>query len=121
MHAKALLVLSVTLLLWCPPDVKCLQNATVPEADVGTDPFEGIAEAISKSLDKLMELITKVIAMLNRAFLYILRVSYVTIGLLGVVLYFLHLDKRRGYDFMKSAILMFLVTEAIFILFPILR
>jgi hypothetical protein len=62
---------------------------------------------------------TQVLSAVNKAAIDITRAAYVTILLIGILLYFTHLQRRLGRDMITGAIVLALISE--FILPTVLR
>ena len=59
-------------------------------------------------------MMSQVLATVDSTVVEIARAAYVTVLLLGVLLYFSHLEKRLGKDLIKGGVVLALLSELVF-------
>jgi len=77
-----------------------------PPPDVG-----GIIQNIAQQFAALMSV---VLATLDTTVIEITRLAYVSVLLLGLLLYFSHAEKRLGKDLIKGGIVLAVLSEFVF-------
>ena len=69
---------------------------------------------IQQWAQQFAEIMSQVLATVDTTVVEIARAAYVTVLLVGVLLYFSHLEKRLGKDLIKGGVVLALLSELVF-------
>ncbi|MBI3841281.1 MAG: hypothetical protein HY297_04955 [Thaumarchaeota archaeon] len=73
-----------------------------------------IGSLVHQMAQQFISTMSVVLATVDSAVVEIARVAYVTVLLVGVLLYFTHLEKRLGKDLIKGGVVLAVLSEFVF-------
>jgi|GEM_PF-5957123 len=84
-----------------------LQVTTTNEGKTIEDTFEDLGEKFVQIVERMLSIIKAVVAQ-------VARISYATVGMVGVLLYYSRVNKKIGMDLIKGAIILAVIAEVVF-------
>ena len=76
--------------------------------------LQDIGTVVQQMAQQFSSVMGSVLATIDSTVIDVSRMAYVTVLLLGVLLYFSHLDKRLGKDLIKGGVVLAVLAEFIF-------
>jgi hypothetical protein len=73
-----------------------------------------LGSTIQQLAQQFTNLMTVVLTTIDSTVIVIARLAYVTVLLLGVLLYFTHLERRLGKDLIKGGVILAVLSEFLF-------
>ena len=73
-----------------------------------------IGSIIQQLATEFSSVMSTILSTINSTVVEIARVAYVTVLLLGLLLYFTHLDRRLGKDLVKGGVILAVLSEFVF-------
>ncbi len=80
--------------------------------DVQTPP--DIANVIQQLAQQFVSVMTTILSTINSTVIEIARLAYVSILLIGLLLYFTHAERRLGKDLIKGGVVLAILSEFVF-------
>ncbi len=97
----------VTIILILNNNALTLQATTTNGNKTIEDAFEDLG-------DKFVQIVERVVSIIKSVVAQVARISYVTVGMVGTLLYYSRLNKKIGIDLIKGAIILAVIAEVIF-------
>ena len=74
----------------------------------------GVENTIQQFAQQFTSAVTVLLATIDSAIIDLSRVSYVTLLMLGLLLYYTHIERRLGKDLIKGGVALAIVSEFVF-------
>ncbi len=74
----------------------------------------GTESAIQQLAQQFTSAVTVLLATVNSTVIDVSRVAYVTLLMVGLLLYFTHVERRLGKDLIKGGVALALISEFVF-------
>jgi len=74
----------------------------------------GVENAIQQFAQQFTSAVTVLLATIDSTVIDLSRVAYVTLLMVGILLYYTHLERRLGKDLIKGGVALAIVSEFIF-------
>ena len=74
----------------------------------------GVENTIQQFAQQFTSAVTVLLATIDSAIIDLSRVSYLTLLMLGLLLYYTHLERRLGKDLIKGGVALAIISEFVF-------
>jgi len=74
----------------------------------------GVENAIQQFAQQFTSAVTVLLATIDSTVIDLSRVAYVTLLMLGLLLYYTHLERRLGKDLIKGGVALAIISEFVF-------
>jgi hypothetical protein len=74
----------------------------------------GVENVIQQFAQQFTSAVTVLLATINSTIIDLSRVAYVTLLMLGLLLYYTHIERRLGRDLIKGGVALAIISEFVF-------